>query len=126
MRFFTRNDASSASSTPHFNILPVIFRLLRRLSGLGIRNTVCVGSQEAPWQLSSVSTRSTSEQLAITQVVYFIHSIIPINNDSIMKAARFYDKFDIRIEDVPVPEPKEGEVLIEVAWGGICVRLARL
>lgn len=37
-----------------------------------------------------------------------------------MKAARFYDRFDIRIEDVPVPGPQEGEVLVDVAWGGIC------
>jgi (R,R)-butanediol dehydrogenase/meso-butanediol dehydrogenase/diacetyl reductase len=37
-----------------------------------------------------------------------------------MKAARFYDKFDIRIEDVPKPEPKDGEILVDVAWGGIC------
>ena len=37
-----------------------------------------------------------------------------------MRAARFYDKFDIRIEDIPTPEPKDGEILIDVAWGGIC------
>lgn len=37
-----------------------------------------------------------------------------------MKAARFYDKLDIRIDDIAVPEPKDGEVLVNIAWGGIC------
>ncbi len=37
-----------------------------------------------------------------------------------MKAARFYDKFDIRIENIDPPIPKEDEVLIDIAWGGIC------
>lgn len=37
-----------------------------------------------------------------------------------MRAARFYNKLDIRIEDVDVPEPKDGEVLVDIAWGGIC------
>ena len=37
-----------------------------------------------------------------------------------MKAARFYSKSDIRIEDIPTPSPKDGEILIDVAWGGIC------
>ena len=37
-----------------------------------------------------------------------------------MRAARFYNKFDVRVEDVPIPEPKDGEVLVDIAWGGIC------
>lgn len=37
-----------------------------------------------------------------------------------MKAARFYDRNDIRIEDIPAPEVTAGEVLIKVAWCGIC------
>src|ERR1700744_3764893 len=37
-----------------------------------------------------------------------------------MKAARFYNKFDIRIEEIPPPKPKDGEVLVDIAWGGIC------
>ncbi|SIL53976.1 theronine dehydrogenase-like Zn-dependent dehydrogenase [Mycobacteroides abscessus subsp. abscessus] len=37
-----------------------------------------------------------------------------------MKAARFYDRGDIRIEDIPEPTPDTGEVLIKVAWCGIC------
>ena len=37
-----------------------------------------------------------------------------------MKAARFYDKLDIRIEDIPAPEPKPEEALVDIAWGGIC------
>ena len=38
-----------------------------------------------------------------------------------MRAARFYDRFDIRIEDVDVPDLKSpDDVLVEVAWCGIC------
>lgn len=37
-----------------------------------------------------------------------------------MKVARFYDKGDIRIEDIPEPEVKPGTVGIKVAWCGIC------
>src|SRR5256885_10731397 len=39
---------------------------------------------------------------------------------SIMKAARFYDRGDIRIEDIPEPVVEPGTVGIEVAWCGIC------
>ena len=37
-----------------------------------------------------------------------------------MKAARFYDKGDIRIEDIPEPTVAPGTVGINVAWCGIC------
>ncbi len=37
-----------------------------------------------------------------------------------MKAAVFYGKHDIRIEELPVPVPKEDEVLIKVEACGIC------
>ncbi|MET1156256.1 alcohol dehydrogenase catalytic domain-containing protein, partial [Arthrobacter sp.] len=37
-----------------------------------------------------------------------------------MKAARYYDQRDIRIEDIPEPELKPGTVGIDVAWCGIC------
>lgn len=37
-----------------------------------------------------------------------------------MKAARFYDRGDIRIEDIPEPEVTHGTVGIKVAWCGIC------
>lgn len=37
-----------------------------------------------------------------------------------MKAARYYDQKDIRIEDIPEPELKPGTVAIDVAWCGIC------
>ena len=37
-----------------------------------------------------------------------------------MKAARFYDRGDIRIEDIPEPTVTPGTVGIEVAWCGIC------
>ncbi len=37
-----------------------------------------------------------------------------------MRAARFYDRGDIRIDDIPAPEVKHGEVGIDIAWCGIC------
>lgn len=37
-----------------------------------------------------------------------------------MKAARFYDKGDIRVEDIPEPTVAPGTVGIKVAWCGIC------
>ncbi|MFT3803864.1 MAG: 2,3-butanediol dehydrogenase [Burkholderiaceae bacterium] len=37
-----------------------------------------------------------------------------------MKAARFYDRGDIRIEDIPEPAVEPGTVGIDVAWCGIC------
>lgn len=37
-----------------------------------------------------------------------------------MRAARYYDRKDIRIEDIPEPELKPGTVGIDVAWCGIC------
>lgn len=37
-----------------------------------------------------------------------------------MRAARYYDQEDIRIEEVPDPVPGRGEVLIRVAYNGIC------
>jgi (R,R)-butanediol dehydrogenase/meso-butanediol dehydrogenase/diacetyl reductase len=37
-----------------------------------------------------------------------------------MKAARWYGRGDVRIEDVPRPEPAAGELLLRVSWCGIC------
>lgn len=37
-----------------------------------------------------------------------------------MKAAAFYGKHDLRIEEIATPEPKYGEVLIQVKACGIC------
>ena len=37
-----------------------------------------------------------------------------------MRAARFHGNKDIRVEDVPIPELRPGEVLIEIEWCGIC------
>lgn len=37
-----------------------------------------------------------------------------------MRAARYYDRKDIRIEDIPEPEVRPGTVAIDVAWCGIC------
>ncbi|KAF2279773.1 threonine dehydrogenase [Westerdykella ornata] len=37
-----------------------------------------------------------------------------------MKAAQFYGAKDIRVTDVPWPEPKENEALVAIEWCGIC------
>jgi (R,R)-butanediol dehydrogenase/meso-butanediol dehydrogenase/diacetyl reductase len=37
-----------------------------------------------------------------------------------MRAARFHGRLDIRVDEIPVPVPKENEVLIDVEWCGIC------
>lgn len=37
-----------------------------------------------------------------------------------MRAARYYDRGDIRIEDIPEPEVSAGTVGVDVAWCGIC------
>lgn len=37
-----------------------------------------------------------------------------------MKAARWYGKRDVRVEEAPRPEPGPGEVLLRVGWCGIC------
>lgn len=37
-----------------------------------------------------------------------------------MRAARYYGTKDIRLDDVPRPEPGPGQVLVGIEWGGIC------
>lgn len=37
-----------------------------------------------------------------------------------MKAARYYGKGDIRVEDVKIPDVGPGQYLVEVAWCGVC------
>ncbi|KAK2460810.1 hypothetical protein APHAL10511_007280 [Amanita phalloides] len=37
-----------------------------------------------------------------------------------MRAARYYGPKDIRIEEIDKPVPKSGQVLIKIAWNGIC------
>lgn len=37
-----------------------------------------------------------------------------------MRAARYYDRGDIRIEEIDAPEVRPGTVAIDVAWCGIC------
>jgi (R,R)-butanediol dehydrogenase/meso-butanediol dehydrogenase/diacetyl reductase len=37
-----------------------------------------------------------------------------------MQAARWHAREDVRVEEVPVPEPGPGEVLLKVTWCGIC------
>jgi (R,R)-butanediol dehydrogenase/meso-butanediol dehydrogenase/diacetyl reductase len=40
-----------------------------------------------------------------------------------MKAARFYDKEDIRVETIEEPKAGGGMVLVDVEWCGICVSI---
>lgn len=37
-----------------------------------------------------------------------------------MKAARYYSNDDVRVEDVPIPQIKEGEILVEMRVCGVC------
>lgn len=37
-----------------------------------------------------------------------------------MKAARWHGRGDVRVEEVPVPEPGPGEARLRVSWCGIC------
>jgi threonine dehydrogenase-like Zn-dependent dehydrogenase len=37
-----------------------------------------------------------------------------------MKAAQFFGQRDIRVVNVPTPEPKENEALVAIEWCGIC------
>lgn len=37
-----------------------------------------------------------------------------------MRAARFYDKEDIRVEDIDEPKLTDGKCLVDVEWCGIC------
>ena len=37
-----------------------------------------------------------------------------------MKAARFHAREDVRVDDLPEPETREGTVKIKVDWCGIC------
>lgn len=37
-----------------------------------------------------------------------------------MKALRFYDKGDVRLDEVPQPKLQPGRAIVEVEWCGIC------
>ncbi|KAK3062911.1 hypothetical protein LTR53_019141, partial [Teratosphaeriaceae sp. CCFEE 6253] len=37
-----------------------------------------------------------------------------------MKAARFHARRDLRLDTLPSPTPGPNEVLVEIAWAGIC------
>jgi threonine dehydrogenase-like Zn-dependent dehydrogenase len=53
--------------------------------------------------------------------VYTLNHFSDIGPDqSIMKAAQFFGKGDVKVVDVDEPQPKEGEVIIEITWCGIC------
>lgn len=37
-----------------------------------------------------------------------------------MRAARFYNQGDIRVEDVEEPKLQDGQIYVDVEWTGIC------
>jgi threonine dehydrogenase-like Zn-dependent dehydrogenase len=37
-----------------------------------------------------------------------------------MRGAQYYGRRDIRVEEVPVPEPGPGQALTSVEWCGLC------
>ncbi len=37
-----------------------------------------------------------------------------------MRAARWHGRGDVRVDTVPIPDPRDGEVLLRVSWCGIC------
>ena len=37
-----------------------------------------------------------------------------------MKALRWHNREDVRVDDIPVPTPRPDEVLIQVLFSGIC------
>lgn len=39
---------------------------------------------------------------------------------STMRAARYHGQRDIRVEEIPIPQPGPGECLVEIEWCGIC------
>ncbi|GAA5986882.1 hypothetical protein JCM5350_000351 [Sporobolomyces pararoseus] len=43
-----------------------------------------------------------------------------MSTTKMMKSALFYGKHDIKIEQIPIPQPTKGQVLVKVAWCGIC------
>src|SRR5699024_9298750 len=76
-----------------------------------------------PKQLST-SRRTVIEGAAVTDHRRSIRIRRPAAlhrlEGGIMRAARFYDRQDIRIEDIPEPDLLPGTVAIDVAWCGIC------
>ena len=42
-----------------------------------------------------------------------------------MRQAFLYDDFDLRIDDIKEPEPGDGEVQVQIGFGGICKDLTR-
>lgn len=51
---------------------------------------------------------------------------LPEGNGEKMRAAVYYGKKDIRIETVSKPKCKDDEVMVKVAFNGICGRLPKL
>lgn len=37
-----------------------------------------------------------------------------------MKAARYHGQRDLRVEEIEVPQIRDGQVLVEIEWCGIC------
>ena len=40
-----------------------------------------------------------------------------------MRVAMYYSNRDIRVEEMPVPEPGPGELLVKVWASGICINI---
>lgn len=62
----------------------------------------------------------SSNSTAITVEALYLYVLCRSYTYKNMKAALFYGKGDVRVEDIPKPEPRDDEVLIEVDWCGIC------
>jgi L-idonate 5-dehydrogenase len=43
-----------------------------------------------------------------------------LTDGKMMKAVRVHAPMDLRVDEIPVPKPKAGEVLLKIAYGGIC------
>ena len=50
----------------------------------------------------------------------FTSTLANDEDPSTMKAAQFFGQRDIRVVEVPTPEPNENEALVAIEWCGIC------
>jgi (R,R)-butanediol dehydrogenase / meso-butanediol dehydrogenase / diacetyl reductase len=47
-------------------------------------------------------------------------TVVDNETEQTMRAARWHDQHDVRVEEVPIPTPRADQVLVEVEWCGIC------
>jgi len=69
--------------------------------------------------LGGLASTSRATQLR-RDIVYQPRLTSPVEEWRIVKAARYYGNSHIQIDDVPEPELGPGQVLIDVAWCGVC------